>query len=231
MIQESELYKEEEWHAEQLAQRCLSALDRNNMSGHYFSNRSEACDYILNVIPAGACVGFGDSVTLHQIGIIQELEGRNVNQLFNPFRKDGEYHFPPTLREMRKLGLEALATDYFLTGVNVLTLDGKIVNADGMGNRVAGILFGPRHVIAVAGINKIVTNLDEALARIKKVAAPMNMRRHYLKHGLTNPPPCALTGVCNDCRHPFRACCFTVVVDYQVRRRIEVVLIGEKLGL
>ena len=231
MMQESELYKEEEWYAEQLAQRCLSALDKNNVSGHYFSNRNEACSYILNVIPAEARVGFGDSITLHQIGIIEELEKRNTNQLFNPFLRDGEYHLPSTLREMRKFGLEALATDYFLAGVNALTLDGKIVNTDGMGNRVAGILFGPRHVIVVTGINKIVSDVDEALTRIKKVAAPMNMRRHYLKHGMTNPPPCALTGVCNDCQHPSRACCFTVVVDYQIRRRIEVVLIGEKLGL
>jgi hypothetical protein len=231
MTQEQDLHQEEEWYADHLAQRCLSALDRNNISGHYFSKGSEACTYILDTIPKEARIGFGDSVTLHQIGIIEELDKRNTNQLFNPFCKDKEYHFPTTLREMRERGLKALATDFFLTGINAITTDGKLVNTDGMGNRVAGLIFGPRRVIAVAGINKIVANLNEALARIKKVAAPMNTQRHHLKHGMENPPPCALTGICSDCRHPFRACCSTVVVEYQIRRRIEVVLIGERLGL
>jgi len=162
---------------------------------------------------------------------IEELEKRDSHQVFHPYRKDGEDYQPATMREFVEIGMKALSTDFFLTGINAVTLDGKIVNTDGVGNRVSGFLIGPRKVIAVAGVNKIVTNLEEALERIKKIAAPINARRHHIKHGLEEVPPCGIAGECVDCHHQRRICCYTLVVEFQNRPRIEVILVGEKLGI
>ena len=230
MSNEADTHQEEEWFNEKLAQRCLEALKRNNIPSYYFPDRNQALNQILSMIPPGVTIGVGDSLTLLQIGIIEELEKRGSHQIFNPFRKDGEDHFPATTRELVETGTKALSSDFFLTGLNAVTLDGKMVNTDRMGNRITGLLFGPKKVIAVAGINKIVTNLEEALERIKKVAAPINAYRHNIKHKL-DTPPCTVNGVCVDCRHPGRVCCYTIIVEFQSRPRIEVVIVGEKLGI
>jgi len=231
MSNEADMHREEGWFSEKFAQRCLNALKRNNIPGYYAPDRSQALSQILGMIPSGARIGFGDSVTLHQVGVIEELEKRSDHQIFNPFRKEREDYMPATVRELVEIGMKALSTDFFLTGINALTLDGKIVNTDGTGNRITGLLFGPKKVIAVAGINKIVANLEEALERIRRVAAPINARRHYIKHQQDDSPPCALTGICVDCYHPQRICCYTLVVEFQERPRIEVVLVGENLGI
>ncbi|MFC1989336.1 lactate utilization protein [Chloroflexota bacterium] len=221
---------EEGWFNEKLARRCLDALKRNNIAGYYAPNRSKALTKIMEMIPPEASIGVGDSVTLLQVGVIDELEKRGSHQIFNPFRKEGEHHSPATMRELIEIGLKALSTDFFLTGSNALTLDGKIVNTDGAGNRITGFLIGPRKVVTVAGINKIVANQEEAMERIKKVAAPINAYRHHIKHD-REVPPCAITGVCVDCRHPRRICNYTLVVEYQTRPRIEVIIVGEEMGI
>ena len=229
MIEEKDVSEEERWHFEQLALQCLKGLKKSNLMGYYFPSRNEAKAHILGSIPTDATVGLGDSVTLHQIGVIEALQNRG-QKVISPFWKDGKAYFPPTKREVVQVGREALFADYFLTGINSVTLDGMIVNTDGTGNRLAGIIFGPRRVILVAGVNKIVTNVEQALERIKKVAAPLNARRHRLKHGMENTPSCAQTGVCVDCRSN-RMCCFTLIIEHQIYPRIEVVFIGERLGL
>ena len=229
MIDEKDVSSEERWQFEQLALKCLQNLKKANLNGHYFPTRGEARNYILEAIPMNAVVGFGDSVTLHQIGVLEELEDRG-QKIVSPFWKDSKPHFPPTRREVVQVGREALFADYFLSGINAITLDGKIVNTDGMGNRLAGIMFGPRRVILVAGVNKLVSDVDEAMQRIKKIAAPLNARRHRSKHGVENGSACGRTGECVDCRNA-RICCYTLIIEHQNRDRIEVVLVGERLGL
>ncbi len=230
MSDEADLSQEEEWFNEKLAQRCLGALKNNNIPGHYTPGRDEALAQVLDMIPPEATIGVGDSVTLHQVGVIEALEKRGNHQIFNPFRKDGKDRVPATMRELVEIGMKALFTDFFITGLNAVTLDGKIVNTDGGGNRVTGLLFGPKKVIAVAGINKIVANVEAATERIKKRAAPHNAYRHNIKHDM-ELPPCGITGECVDCHHPRRICCYTVVVEFQRRPRIEVVIVGEELGI
>jgi len=194
----------------------------------------------------GATVGFGDSETVQQIGLPGALHDRG-QKLISPFWEDDPrtYVFPRT-EKARQATTDALFADYFVAGINAITLDGKIVNIDAGGNRVAGIIFGPKRVILVAGANKIVTNVEAATARIKKVAAPLNARRHALEHDMgsvlrdmmremgqapqTPIAPCVLTGECADC-DTCLLCCFTVVIEHQLWPRIEVILIGEKLGL
>jgi hypothetical protein len=105
-----------------------------------------------------------------------------------------------------------------------------------MGNRVAATIFGPEKVVVVVGANKIVKSVDEALERINNYAAPMNAKRHALKHGRDDfaDLPCARTGICVDCNHPWRMCRYTVIIEGSMLRekgRINIVLVGEELGI
>ena len=229
----NERYSREEyqWFFQKKAERCLAALERNNIKGYYTQNRGEARLRLLEMIPEGATIGAGGSLTLLQVGIMEELEKRGSHQIYNPFRKEGKEYYPPletVLQEIAEVGKKAIMTDIFLTGINAITLDGKLLNTDGFGNRSAALIFGPEKVIIVSGVNKIVANLDEAMRRVKEVAAPMNAWRLEKKWGYP-PSPCGITGICVDCKG-VRHCVYTVIVEYQTLQRIEVVLVGEHLG-
>jgi hypothetical protein len=130
---------------------------------------------------------------------------------------------------------KAFTADVFLAGTNAVTLDGKLVNTDGLGNRVAPMIFGPKKVILAAGVNKIVNDVDEARKRIRDICAPLDVKRYILKHGQTEYDvlPCAKTGLCTDCKNDLRFCCYTVIIEAAAiteHGRINVVLIGEELG-
>lgn len=238
MWDEADIRQERGWYYERIAKRCIAAFDKNNIDAFYVPDRDEALKKVLGMIPEGATIGIGDSVTLFQIGVIPALERRGRNQIFNPFLRDEEGKRLVRGRERLELQKRGLVADIFMCGSNAITLDGKLVNIDSRGNRVGGLIFGSEKVIVVAGVNKIVRNVEEALKRIKEMVAPTNAKRHNLKHG-SGPLPCAITGICNDCRHPRRICCYTVIVEYQNSpldvddwgRRINVVLVGEELGI
>jgi hypothetical protein len=220
------------WLFERRCEKTIAALRRGNMEGSYCPSREEALMAVLSLVPPGLSVSRGDSVTLDQIGVMAALEERGQNVIINPFQKDS--HGVDLLDEhaQRDKMREALLADVFLTGTSALTLDGKLVNVDGLGNRVAGMIFGPRKVIVVAGANKIVADVDAAIKRIRGIAGPMDARRvHPGREG--HELPCVRTGICTDCRHEDRICNCTVIIErsYPVDRgRIHVVLVGETLG-
>ena len=185
---------------------------------------------LLGSIPPDATVGFGDSETVYQIGLPGALHDRGQKLISIFWEDDPRTYVLPGAKKALQVGRDALLADYFIAGINAITLDGKIVNTDSFGNRVAGTIFGPGKVILVAGTNKIVTNVEEAIERILKVAAPLNARRHHLEHGMDVGLPCASTGECVEC-DPCPAFCFTLIIEHQLWPRLEVVLIGEELGL
>jgi hypothetical protein len=233
-------------NVEESVARCLEALKKNNFNGAYFPTGAQAMEYLLRAIPAEATVGFGDSKTTRQIGLPRALYNRG-QKLISPFWEDDPdaYMFPQTERAFQAM-MEALTADFFIAGINALSEDGKIVNNDVGGNRVAGMIFGPRRVILVAGTNKIVPDLPAALDRVKRVAAPLNARRLSTEADMESiigdmmksmgksmdsiVAPCALSGECEDC-DVCMMLCYTTIIGHQVMPRIEVVLIGEELGL
>ena len=166
---------------EMRAHTVLENLRKKNMEGHFVPNRQEALDYLMSQIPSGAIVGRGDSMTLNQLGIIEALEKRNQNKVINPVQTDKKGHNPPR-EERRKLQREALHSDIFLTSTNTITLEGTLVSTDGAGNRVAAMMFGPKKVFVVAGCNKIVLDVEDALRKIRHFIAPLNAIRHNRKH-------------------------------------------------
>ncbi len=236
MVDEMNLSEERKWFYEERARMVIANLQKRNINAQYTSSREEALSAVLGMIPEGATVVRGDSVSLDQIGVISELRKRNQNRFVDPFERDAEGFFLTDLEQHREMEREAFTSDVFLTGTNAITLDGKLVNIDGGGNRVAAMVFGPKKVIVVAGVNKIVKDVDEALERIHGVAAPINAKRHYLKHHRPEfgDLPCVKTGKCVDCNHDWRICRYTVIIEGTMpwdKGRINVVLIGEELGI
>ena len=204
----------------------IERLGGNNIPAVYVSTRKEAFEKVMSMIPEGSVVGFGDSLTLREIGVVDALAGGSYTFL-DPWAAG------VGVEECMALKRRALTADVFVTGANALTLDGKIVSVDGHGNRVAATLFGPGKVIIVAGINKIVADLAAALARIRNEAAPLNVRRHPEFEPM---PPCGETGVCGDCDSAWRICNKTVIIERQYDNEkyapvMTLVIVGEKLGL
>jgi len=220
---------------ERRAARIIKNLEKRLMNGLYAATAADARDAILALIPPGAVVARGDSLTLAQIGVPAAIRERGQNELIDPFEEDEDGNWPPSdIRD--KMLLDTFSSDIFIAGSNAITMDGKLVNVDGSGNRVAAMVYGPRKVILAVGVNKIVDNAEEGRQRVREIAAPLNTQRHLLHHH--DEPmadlPCVKTGVCADCKQPYRICNYTVTIEGAMafhEGRITVVIIGEELGL
>lgn len=242
MIDETSLEQEMRWNYEQLAKIIVDRMNRRNIHAQYVPSRREALAKILELIPEGATVGRGDSMTLDQIGIFPELKKRKY-LVYDPFERDengnlvtGSLVRGDGLDEHTQLQRKAMMSDVYLVSSNAVTLDGRLVSTDGRGNRIAPMLFGPRKVIFVVGANKIVRNVDEALNRIKTIAAPLNVKRHVLKHDAQKLAelPCAKSGICTDCNSPISICNKTVIIGgetWSQPERTYVIIVGEALGI
>ena len=207
-------------------EQLIERLAENNIAAVYVENRRDALETVMAMIPERSVVGFGDSVTLREIGVVEALEKGNYTFL-NPWGTG------ISVEENVRLKRRALTSDVFVTGTNALTRDGKIVNVDGQGNRVAAMLFGPEKVIIVVGVNKIVDSVEAALKRIRERTAPLNVPRHPEFDPM---PPCGETGVCTDCTSPWRICNKTVIIEREYDNNkykpiITVVIVGEELGI
>lgn len=229
-------HKEESMFYEKLARRAVENLNRRGVKARYAATREEALSLVMDMIPSGVTVGTADSVTLLQVGIISALRKRGENEIFNPFVRDEEGKHLYDEEERDRLKRKVFLSDVFVIGTNAVTLDGKLINTDGDGNRVAAMIFGPRKVIVVAGANKIVKDADEGVKRIREVSAPQNVIRHGTKHDRPDilDLPCAKTGICVDCNHPLRICHYTTIIEGVGARRqgrINVILVGERLGI
>ena len=235
MIEDTDTTKEKGWLSKTRAQITIKNLNKKHINALYVPNQNEALSVILGMVPDGATIVRGDSITLEQIGVISALKKRGRNRIVDPFEKDAGgqlIHKPEQAMDMYR---EAFGADVFMAGTNAITLDGKLVNTDGTGNRVAPMIFGPKKVIIAAGVNKIVSDVDEACKRIHDICAPLDVKRYILKHGQTEYEtlPCAKTGLCTDCKHDLRFCCYTVIIEAVAiteHGRINVVLIDEELG-
>ena len=202
----------------------LKALKKNKFDAVFVKNRREALQCVLDRIPSGSVVGAGDSLTLKEIGIFKELKRRNFT-VYWPFDEE------VAKKEQRGIARKALLADVFLSGSNAITMDGKIVNTDAAGNRVVGMIFGPRKAIVVVGINKLVKNVEEGFERIRNVAAPLNAKRLGEKRGW-ELLPCVKAGKCVDCDAENRICNVTAIIEKKPRAiDISIILVGEKLGL
>jgi hypothetical protein len=208
-----------QWYQELQVERTIKALKKNNFDARFFPKASAALEEIWKMIPEGAKVGYGGSLTLTQIGFIDEIQKRPVKFL-NPFAKG----LSP--EEGERIRREVFTADFFFASSNAITEDGKLFNIDATGNRVGAMMFGPKKVILICGVNKIVKDIAEAQKKVQEWTAPVNVKRLGYKC------PCGQTGECSDCASPERICNAYVVLAKKPRRTdISIFLIGEVLGL
>lgn len=196
-------------------------LVKNLLSRHfdavYCDDTAEVLQKALEWIPEDTTVGWGGSKSLQQVGLLDALKAGNYRVYDRDTAKTPE--------ERNKLSKQCLTADVFLTGANAISLDGQMVNVDGLGNRVAAITFGPDTVIVVVGMNKVVDSLEAAVTRARSVAAPVNNQR------FDNKNPCKVTGSCANCK--CETCiCNQILITRNCRpaKRIKFILVGEDLG-
>jgi hypothetical protein len=194
----------------------IKALKTNNFAPVEFAEDGEtAAKLVLDMIPLHATVRIPGSTTVRQIGLDERLKRRGTPII------DRSQPSNIPMEERRRLPFDVL-----LTSSNALTLDGKIVNIDGAGGRVGPMIFGPKKVILVIGMNKLVRDIDEAFDRIKNTIAPYHAKSEGKK------PPCTISGRCSDCKSPDRICSVTTIIEKKpFHTEIAVILVGEDMGL
>jgi hypothetical protein len=208
----------------QRLEKCKQALENNNFDAYLAADTLEANQIIMNeIIPKLdiKSASWGDSMTLHATGVLDTLRKTPEINVIETFATG--VHREEIIERRR----QALLADIFFSGSNAITETGKLVNLDMVGNRIGGIIFGPKHVIITAGRNKIVSNVEAAMKRIKNYAAPLNAIRHT-----DFRTPCRKTSYCMDCKSPDRICNTWAITDKSYPKgRIKVLIINEVLGL
>lgn len=200
-----------------LSNTVLKGFQKRFIEGYYCETAAEAKELALSLVPENNKVSFGGSVTLEETGVLAELRSRNDITLYDRATATSP-------EETKQIMHDALSCDYYFMSSNAITADGELVNIDGNGNRVAALIYGPENVIILAGMNKIVKNVEEGISRTRNVASPQNCVR------LNKNTPCAMNGVCGNCLSD--TICDQIVITRASRipQRIKVILIGEELG-
>lgn len=206
------------WHKICKAQKIVEVLNKKHFKAYYVETIEDAKKSLLTMIEEGSSVAIGGSTTLSQMKLVDIL--RNGN--YNFFDRYQNLPFDPDIIEIHR---KSLTADYLITGTNAITKNGELVNTDCTGNRVAPMIFGPKNVIIVAGVNKIVNDIDSAFKRIREIA-PMNSKR--IKH----ETPCIETGYCMDCDCKKRICNFTTIIHNGIKfeGRIRIIIIADEVG-
>lgn len=208
----------EQSNIENLLDITIKNLKKNRIESIVMQSSKELIKFIDSQIADSSVVGVGDSMTLETTGIYDYLRSRKLLFL-------DKYNKTLSREDKRALYLKNFDADYFLCSANAISCQGKIYNMDGNGSRVAPVIYGPKNVFIVCGINKIVEDEPAAIERIKKIAAPIDAKR------LGKKTPCAITGQCEDCKSPDKICNYLTVIQGQFdKNRIKVIFINENLG-
>lgn len=206
------------WYIDKQIEKTINSLEKRNMKGIFVKDEYELLEVLKDLIQENSIVGVGDSVTLLETGVLDFL--RKGNYVFlDKYRND------ITSEEKKQIYIQNFSADTFLCSTNALTEEGELYNIDGNGSRVAPMIYGPKQVIIVAGINKLVQNLEEAERRTRNYAAPIDAKR------LNKDTPCTKLGHCVNCKSPNRICNDFVTISGQfVKDRIKVIIVAKTLG-
>ena len=203
---------------ERLGAKMVKAMQRRHFDAYYCATASEAKAKVNELIPDGASVTWGGTMTVRGMDIPKMLQERGTLKLWDRDKVE-------TPEEKQEMYLRAFQADYYLSSANAITEDGVIVNIDGNGNRVAAITWGPQHVIFVVGMNKVAQDPEAALKRARSTAAPINAARFDIQ------TPCQLDGQCHNCNSPQSICNYIHFLRNSSKPgRIIVILVGENLG-
>ena len=207
-----------EQHHALIAEQVIKNLKKRHMDGYYCKTPQEAVSLASSLMSAGSSVTWGGCMTMKEIGLLDEIKSRHDLVVMD--RADAK-----TPEEVAALYRKAFSADTFIMSANAITLDGELLNIDGTGNRVAALIYGPKQVLVIAGMNKVCKDLGEAMTRVRNIASPPNCIR------LDKKTPCASTGVCGDCLSA-DCICNQIVTTRNSRdpQRIKVILVEGSWG-
>lgn len=212
---------------------AVENLRRNNFEAYYCHTIKEAKDKVLELVPDGSTIGFGDSHTIFALNLEEDFKDKACISIPYPcavnataFRdKLAGFNILGDEQETRELLMQYLVANVFMLGANAITMDGQIINIDGAGNRIAGSIFGSDRIIVVAGANKLVRDVEAGLTRVRDVGAQMNNIKYEQQLS------CNITGICQDCTSEDRNCNITAIYHKKpVAADFHVIVIGEELG-
>lgn len=202
---------------ENQAKTIIKNMEKRNFEGYYAATADEAREKVLSLMEEGSSIGWGGTMTMEEIGVFDAIRERNYTLI--------DRTAAMTPEERREIYAKTVLADYYLMSTNAITLEGELINIDGNGNRVACLMQGPKNVIVVAGMNKVVSDVESGYLRVKNIASPPNCVR------LQRKTPCAVTGKCEDCYAPDCICSHTVVTRRcNIPGRIKIILVGDELG-
>ena len=206
-----------EMRNEVLANRVVKNLESRNMEAYFVKTKEEALKKALVLIPEGSSISWGGTASAKEIGLLDAVHEGNYEVY------DREEAQTPELKN--EIAHKALDCDFFIGSTNALAENGVMVNIDGNANRVAAFAFGPKNVLLIVGMNKVVKSEEDAMSRARNEAAPINAQRFGLD------TPCSKNGMCYDCKSPDCICCQILITRYsRVAKRIKVILVDENLG-
>ncbi|MCH5265346.1 MAG: lactate utilization protein [Lachnospiraceae bacterium] len=203
---------------EVLAGNIIEKLKLRNMEGFYATTKEEALQMVKEkFLTKGVSVAWGGSMTLSEVGVMDYLKDSECIVYDRMATK--------TQEEQKAMKANMVNADYFLMSTNAITINGELVNIDGFANRVSFLCYGPEHVLVIAGMNKVVSTVEEGIDRVKNIASPPNAIR------LNKDTPCAKNGRCGNCFVEDCICSQIVITRRSgVKGRIQVLLVGEELG-
>lgn len=202
---------------ENVADTIIEKFNKRGIEGYYCPDRESALQTAKRFLTPGCSISWGGSQTLEEIGLMDELKASDYILY--------DRHQAVTPEEKTLMYSKIVTADYYFMSTNAITLDGQLVNIDGFGNRVACLIAGPKNVIIIAGMNKIVTDVNTGIERVRNMASPPNAVR------LGHKTPCAEFGKCANCLVDDCICCEIVITrKSRIPGRIKVILVGEELG-
>ncbi|MCR4604889.1 MAG: lactate utilization protein [Eubacterium sp.] len=202
---------------QKLAEKIIKGLKSRHMEGFYAETKEDALKKALEIIPEGASVSWGGTMSAAEIGLTKAIAEGNYNFIDRNGAK--------TKEEKRAKEIESYGCDYFIASSNAITEDGILVNLDGNANRVSCIAYGPEHVVMIIGMNKVTPDVETAVARTRHEAAPINAQRFDIE------TPCKISGSCENCKSPQSICCQLLITRLEHHPdRMKVILVGEELG-
>ena len=206
------------WVNEKKIEKTINNLKKNNISGYYVKDNDELINLIKDIAKEGEVVSVGGSMSLFESKVIELLRSGRYEFL-------DRYKENLTQEDIKEIYRKSFFADTYFASANAITEDGKIFNVDGNGNRVAAILYGPDKVVLIVGVNKIVKNIEQAVARNRAISGPANAKRLNLS------TPCIKTGQCMECNIEDRICCeYTVIKRQRNPKRMHVIFINDTLG-
>lgn len=199
-------------------EKVMHGLEKNRMKPYFVESRQELHDLVRSLVKNDRLITSGGSMSLAESGVKDLL----MTEFSDAYLDRSAAKTPEEAGEIMR---RAFSSDTFFASTNALTEDGELYNVDGNGNRVSAMIFGPKQVVLIVGVNKIVKDMSEAVRRVETVAAPKNTVR------LNCATPCAKTGECAHCFSERRVCCSYVKLAFQrVPDRIKVIIVNEPLG-